>query len=325
MLNKIGLTLGLFGLIALVNNASAQNPSSCPATRCIEAKYLCSDSTETFACQVCGMALNNNVWRYFTTPNSGQIISVSSSPGMGFNNVLVYGPFNGMPDCGVLGTSLIPSVSGTLNYQFTLPSAGTYVIHSINANCADVSETITYDFTPDLSCTMDTAAILDTCASCVGSFALIPDKRYLMSAWAKEDGAPLDLSNYVNPEIYIDFTLMGGGFATVGPFKPSGQIIDSWQRIEEEFDVPANAEGIDIRLSSINGDVFFDDIRILPFDASMKTYVYDPVYMRLAAEMDERHYATFYEYDEEGKLIRIKKETEKGIMTIQETRNNTSK
>ena len=57
----------------------------------------------------------------------------------------------------------------------------------------------------------------------------------------------------------------------------------------------------------------------------MKSYVYDPVNMRLSAELDERHFATFYEYDEEGKLKRLKKETEKGVMTIQETKSNSAK
>jgi hypothetical protein len=41
------------------------------------------------------------------------------------------------------------------------------------------------------------------------------------------------------------------------------------------------------------------------------------------AELDERNYATYYEYNEEGQLMRIKKETEKGVMTIQETKQNT--
>ncbi len=52
----------------------------------------------------------------------------------------------------------------------------------------------------------------------------------------------------------------------------------------------------------------------------MKSYVYDPVTLRLAAELDDNNYATFYQYDEEGKLIRIKKETERGVETIQESR-----
>jgi hypothetical protein len=56
----------------------------------------------------------------------------------------------------------------------------------------------------------------------------------------------------------------------------------------------------------------------------MKCYVYDPHDLRFVAELDERHYATFYEYDLEGKLVRVKKETERGIMTIQESRSNPS-
>ena len=37
------------------------------------------------------------------------------------------------------------------------------------------------------------------------------------------------------------------------------------------------------------------------------------------AVLDENNYATFYEYDLERNLIRVKKETERGIKTIKET------
>ena len=46
----------------------------------------------------------------------------------------------------------------------------------------------------------------------------------------------------------------------------------------------------------------------------------DPVNLRLMAELDENNYATFYEYDDDGTLVRLKKETERGIKTIKETR-----
>ena len=52
----------------------------------------------------------------------------------------------------------------------------------------------------------------------------------------------------------------------------------------------------------------------------MKTYVYRPDNLRLCAELDENNFATFYEYDDEGALTRTKKETELGVMTIQEVR-----
>lgn len=68
--------------------------------------------------------------------------------------------------------------------------------------------------------------------------------------------------------------------------------------------------------------VYFDDVRITPFNANMKSFVYDAVSLRLMAELDENNYATFYEYDNDGTLIRVNKETEKGIQTIKETRSS---
>lgn len=114
---------------------------------------------------------------------------------------------------------------------------------------------------------------------------------------------------------------------TSSTFLAAGEIIDGWQRIEGEFTIPASASDISIELNctSPTGDCFFDDVRVFPTNGSMKSYVYDPVNMRLVAELDERNYAIMYEYDEEGKLVRVKKETAKGIMTIKESRNNSSK
>jgi hypothetical protein len=66
--------------------------------------------------------------------------------------------------------------------------------------------------------------------------------------------------------------------------------------------------------------VNFDDIRFEPFNSSMKSFVYDPATLRLMAELDENNYATFYEYDDDGTLSRVKKETQRGIQTIKETR-----
>ncbi len=57
----------------------------------------------------------------------------------------------------------------------------------------------------------------------------------------------------------------------------------------------------------------------------MKSFVYDPATLKLSAELDENNYATFYEYDQEGQLVRVKKETIQGIKTIQETRSSKQK
>ncbi|MBC7412322.1 MAG: PKD domain-containing protein [Bacteroidia bacterium] len=162
------------------------------------------------------------------------------------------------------------------------------------------------------------------CTNCIGSFS--PESgKYVLTAWTKQDGATPTTSNYTNPQIKI--VLSNGSAIGLDSvlFVPSGEIIDGWQRVEGAFNIPTTAAYIKIELKSLIGDSYFDDIRIHPFDGSMKSYVYDPITLRLTAELDERNYATFYEYDEEGKLVRVKKETEKGIMTIKENKNSSPK
>lgn len=159
------------------------------------------------------------------------------------------------------------------------------------------------------------------CPTCLPSFAPDPGKRYVLSAWSMVENAPAGTASYSSPKITVSCT----GCSAIPDMHPTGPIIDGWQRVEEEFDFPATATDIKIELGSASGNVFFDDVRVFPADGTMKCFVYDPARMRLVAELDERHFATRYEYDPEGHLIRVKKETERGVMTIQESRSNPSK
>ena len=115
-------------------------------------------------------------------------------------------------------------------------------------------------------------------------------------------------------------------------FRPKGNIVDGWQRISADFTIPLDATNMTIVLTSnvvdqtnSNLNVFFDDVRIHPFDGNMKSFVYDPITQRLVSELDENNYGTFYEYDQEGGLVRVKKETERGVFTVQETRSGNAK
>ncbi|WP_291128464.1 hypothetical protein [Flavobacterium sp. UBA7682] len=150
--------------------------------------------------------------------------------------------------------------------------------------------------------------------------------KYLVSGWVKEDRS--HVKTYDKSFITINLLDIDG----VTPmntysFLPQGNIIDGWQQIVGVIEVTANHKYIDISLinDSDSFDVFFDDIRFLPFQGNMKSFAYDSETLRLMAELDENNYATFYEYDLEGGLVRVKKETEKGIFTIQETRSSTKK
>ena len=117
----------------------------------------------------------------------------------------------------------------------------------------------------------------------------------------------------------------GNHFSQRDVLKPSGNIIEGWQRIEEVVTIPKGAKKMEIKFIAVSkdgnsGKIFFDDWRFLPCNGNMKSFAYDAVSLRLMSELDENNYATFYEYDDDGSLVRVKKETERGIKTIKETR-----
>jgi YD repeat-containing protein len=161
------------------------------------------------------------------------------------------------------------------------------------------------------------SVITNPCNNCNSQFSPSPGK-YVVSAWVKE--AKSNAISYTNGSVSFSFD---GVPQKVGPFYPSGPIIDGWQKIESEFIIPDNAYTIYVELNN-NGNtsgVYFDDIRIHPFESTMTSYVYDPETLRLVAESDDHNYTTFYTYDDEGNLVSIKKETFEGIKTIKEQRN----
>jgi hypothetical protein len=110
-----------------------------------------------------------------------------------------------------------------------------------------------------------------------------------------------------------------------------GGFIDEWQKFTINFIMPSGASYVKVILpraqevydNAIQDYVqyaLYDDLRIQPRDGGMVTYVYNKYNQRLEAELDENNYATFYYYDDEGNLFLVKRETEKGIITVQESR-----
>jgi hypothetical protein len=140
-------------------------------------------------------------------------------------------------------------------------------------------------------------------------FSPIPGKKYLLSFWVK-DGSPRNPSTTI--QVSVNGLSLIDGLA-------KWPIVEGWKRIELPFILPVIATEFSLELQS-GSTVYIDDVRIHPYEAQMKTYAYDPSSTRLAAELDENNFASFYEYNDEGILIRLKKETERGIMTIKETR-----
>ncbi|OQP68405.1 GLEYA domain-containing protein [Niastella populi] len=154
-------------------------------------------------------------------------------------------------------------------------------------------------------------------------FSPLQKQKVVVSTWVKQEG-PCSTGSYDGVRLNLTFNNQSG--ASFFSLKPTGTIIEGWQRIEDTLTIPETATQVSVSMNATStAPVYFDDIRVQPFNSSMKSFVYNPLNLRLMAELDENNYATYYEYDDEGTLIRLKKETERGIKTIKETRSAMSK
>lgn len=143
-------------------------------------------------------------------------------------------------------------------------------------------------------------------------------ETYILSAWVKLDVANSvptykGLSNSVSIKTR---NAANQNLITYGDNNSfTGNIIDGWQKVEFEFIADAK---LSLKFSGTN--MYVDDIRIFPTDAVIETYVYDNVDYKPKAVLDNNNYATFYYYNEEGDHYLTKRETERGIFTVKESR-----
>lgn len=205
------------------------------------------------------------------------------------------------------------------NFSITAEKTGTLKLKVTSEECANTIE-LTTEIHVDL-------CVGTVCNDCPSRFSPTPGEKYTLSGWVSAEDQIGRKDSFENVYILLVFNLIGSDTPDSVKCYPDGNIIDGWQRISKNFVIPQDAEKMRIALKNESSDnrVYFDDIRFHPFNASVKSYVYDPKTLRLAAELDDENYATFYEYDEEGALVRIKKETERGVMTIREARQSKPK
>ena len=143
------------------------------------------------------------------------------------------------------------------------------------------------------------------------------NREYLASMWVRQ-----------TERDQFEFKITDNGTSiTLVPYG-STDLIDGWRRYTFRFTPASTHIGFIFNNKGvINGNaseqlIYLDDFRIQPFESSMQTYVYDYRNYRLMSTLDDNNFAVYFEYDEEGSLIRKKVETRKGIMTISENKNN---
>ncbi|MCG8573593.1 MAG: hypothetical protein MI810_01810, partial [Flavobacteriales bacterium] len=196
----------------------------------------------------------------------------------------------------------------TGNYSFKQTSGTTSTIISLsNPDCAG-------DNTSETSGQI----VLEDCG-CNGQFNPYNGSGdsvlYYVSAWVKQSGvtAPV-IGSYDNANLQIKVD------ANTYSILPTDVIIEGWQKLEGYVPIVSGASSVTIYFNNsyeVPADVYFDDFRIHPANANMGAFVYDPGNLQSTAQLDANNFATFFIYDDEGKLYQKKVETREGIKTIQ--------
>lgn len=154
----------------------------------------------------------------------------------------------------------------------------------------------------------------------IDRFRPMAGKEYLISMWVLEGQTS-----------QFDFDLLAGSTVLTKTKEQAGGdiVIDGWRRLSYKFTMGSGELTLRLKNNSQgtgnSAFCFVDDVRVLPFQSNMTSYVYDRETYRLLAVLDANNFAVFYEYDAEGNLVRKKAETEKGIVTTQEQRTSTIK
>lgn len=156
-------------------------------------------------------------------------------------------------------------------------------------------------------------------------FTFDNNKEYILRYWQYIDLLVSKSSDPLNLEIHS-----GGSNVTYSSFQnpiTTNSIIKvgNWELIEVEI-TPTLFAPLSATVKLVpTGISHVDDIIMYPSDATVKSISYNCGNDRIEAEFDTEHFATFFDYDYKGRLIRKKKETYRGIKNIAETYYNTPK
>lgn len=215
-----------------------------------------------------------------------------------------------LPRYTLTGSPSLSDIAHTGNFSLKLTNV------DANINSINCSESIIYPLDEDNSKN-----------NYKYNYNLYKGRKYKINFWIKSTVS----LNSNNPNL-VDFEFIDNLTNPIlVPNAPIGIIktpkIEGWQLFEMIFNIPDNAEKTKIKLKSgTNGEIrYIDDLKLTPLSSNSSCFVYNHKNLKLMSELDENHFSTYYDYDESGNLIRLRKETEKGIITLKEINSNLRK
>lgn len=145
-----------------------------------------------------------------------------------------------------------------------------------------------------------------TQVACMGtkwlSISLTAAKKFRYSAWVYSNGP--------GAEILLFMKRAGETAAYTYVNSVVTTATGTWTYIEKDYLVPADVTQLNIRIDNngaLNGGtkVWFDDLRLYPSDAQMTSYTFNPL-IGMTSSTDSRNMTTFYEYDDQQRLMNVK-------------------
>gem|GEM_PF-4992639 len=140
---------------------------------------------------------------------------------------------------------------------------------------------------------------------CSDVFAPTPGKKYFVSFWYYNNDTSASGLQF---KILFDHSPLIFNIESISP------LIEGWRQYNCSFDLIGRDCGLlefVFRNNSAN-IVYLDDFRVHPYNANMKTFIYNPFTHQLIAVLDENNYALIYQYDAMQQMQNTIKETEKG-------------
>ncbi len=260
---------------------------------------------------------------------SGKTIKVVGSKLDEYDKKNIYGTYSVASINPTNKTITLNSFPYTVIWKGKISFIDTYT-PKVNLSAGSASVVSTSLATPGISHTGKNSLLVSgTIESELYKLSLKGGKQYVISGWVKSTAVTDTITYKSLSGTKRSFSLKfydanGNPLTSPDPVQsafvePSGNIIEGWQRLESIVDVPTNAVRCVLVVSAGSANSYFDDIRIYPLTGAMQTYVYNKDNYKVQAVLDNNNYATLYYYDDQGNLFLVKKETEKGIYTIQES------
>lgn len=237
------------------------------------------------------------------------------------NKVMKYSPF-GMPieEEDALG---IPS-SAKYGYSFTMPIAvaSNAEYSTIYFQDFETASNVTNGIAHSGNKSQKISSSSHPIVSSVEITQRIIDHGAIVRLWLKSD---TDLTKGLKAKLS---STSGANYSAKSKFiARTGE----WSLYEFEFSnemlvqtTPQTAS-VNLEYNLAGEQIYIDDIKFQPKEAQVSCFVYDPATLRSVAQFDDQHFAVFFQYNEEGKLVRKIIETERGMKTVQETQYNTPK